>query len=89
MSSNALMSLGMGWGTSKHNCLLSYFIILTTTCFSHCGPFFGHKNVYRGNYTEYDHSINAPTIKGLIKLHNIANWLVKMYEPFVVGVLIL
>jgi len=35
--------LGSGWGTSKHNCLVSYFIMLTATCFSHCGPSSGHK----------------------------------------------
>jgi len=23
--------LGMGWGTSEHNCLVSYFIMLTTS----------------------------------------------------------
>ena len=39
---------GRGWGTSKHNCLVSYFIMLTTTCFGHCGPSSGHKNVYTG-----------------------------------------
>jgi len=38
--------LGRGWGTSKHNCLVSYFIMLTTTCFGRCGPFLGHKNIY-------------------------------------------
>jgi len=39
--------LGRGWGTSKHmSCIL--FIMLTTTCFGHCGPSSGHKNVYRG-----------------------------------------
>jgi len=42
------LHLGRGWSTSKHNCLLSYFIMLTTTCFGHCGPSSGHKNVYRG-----------------------------------------
>jgi len=33
-----------GVGTSKHNCLLICFIRLTT-CFGHCGPSSGHKNV--------------------------------------------
>ena len=32
-------------GTSKHNCLCILFIRLTT-CFGHCGPSSGHKNVY-------------------------------------------
>jgi len=27
--------LGMGWGTSKHNCLIILFIMMTTTCFSY------------------------------------------------------
>jgi len=40
--------LQRGWGTSKHNCPVSYFIMLTTTCFGPCGPSSGHKNVYRG-----------------------------------------
>jgi len=31
-------------GTSKHNCLCILFIMLTT-CFGHCGPSSGHKNV--------------------------------------------
>ena len=35
-----------GWGTSKHNCLVHYFIMLTTTCFGHCGPSSGNKNSY-------------------------------------------
>jgi len=33
---------------SKQNCLVFYFIMLTTTCFDHCGPSSSHKNVYRG-----------------------------------------
>ena len=37
-----------GVGTSKHNCLCILFIMLTMTCFGHCGPSSGHKNVYRG-----------------------------------------
>jgi len=40
--------LGSGGGVSKHNCLVSYFITLTTTCFGHSGPSSGHKNLYRG-----------------------------------------
>jgi len=35
--------LERGWGRSKHNCLVSYFIMMTT-CFGHCGPSSGHKN---------------------------------------------
>ena len=31
--------------TSKHNCLRILFIMLTTTCFGHCGPSSGHKNL--------------------------------------------
>jgi len=37
-----------GVGTSNHNWLCILFIMLTTTCFGHCGPSSGHKNVYRG-----------------------------------------
>ena len=33
-----------GVGTSKHNCLCILFIRLTT-CFGHCGPSSGHKNM--------------------------------------------
>ena len=33
-----------GVGTSKHNCLCILFIRLTT-CFGHCGPSSGHKNI--------------------------------------------
>ena len=31
--------------TSKHSCLCILFIRLTT-CFGHCGPSSGHKNIY-------------------------------------------
>ena len=48
-----------GVGTSKHKCLVSYFVMLTTTCFGHCGPSSGHKNYIEENYTECDHSIGA------------------------------
>ena len=44
---------------SKHNCLVSYFIMLMTTCFGHCGPSSGHKNYIDENCTQYDHSIGA------------------------------
>jgi len=37
-----------GVGMSKHNCLCICFIMLTTTCSGHCGPSWGHKNLYRG-----------------------------------------
>jgi len=42
----------------KHNCLVSYFIMLTT-CFGQCGPSSGHKMYILENYTQYDHSIGA------------------------------
>jgi len=48
---------GVGYIETQLSCIL--FIMLTTTCFGHCGPSSGHKNVYRGNYPEYDHSVNA------------------------------
>jgi len=32
---------------SKHNCLVSYFFMLTTTYFGPCGPSSGHKNINR------------------------------------------
>jgi len=43
-----LQAIGEGVRYVKHNCLVSYFIMLTTTCFGHCGPSSGHKNIYRG-----------------------------------------
>ena len=46
---------GVGYVKTQLSCIL--FIVLMTTCFGHCGPSWGHKKVYRGNYTEYDHSI--------------------------------
>jgi len=54
-----LFQLGGGVGTSKHSCLVSYFIMLTTTCLDHCGSSSGHKNLYRENYMECDHSIGT------------------------------
>ena len=42
-----MLNLGQGVGTSKHNCLCFCFIGLAT-CFDHCGPSSGHKNIYRG-----------------------------------------
>ena len=38
------MQIRRGRGTSKHNCLCILFIRLTT-CFGHCGPSSGHKNI--------------------------------------------
>jgi len=37
---------GGGYVKTQLSCIL--FIMLTTTCFGHCGPYSGHKNVYRG-----------------------------------------
>ena len=37
---------GMGYVKTQPSFIL--FIVLTTTCFGHCGPSSGHKNVYRG-----------------------------------------
>ena len=51
--------LGRGWGTSKHNCLVSYFIMMTATCFGHCGHLEVTKMYIEENYTEYDHSKGA------------------------------
>ena len=40
------------------SCIL--FIMLTTTCFGHCWPSSGHKNIYiEESYTEHDHSIGV------------------------------
>ena len=36
----------VGYIKTQLCCIL--FIMLTTTCFGHCGPSSGHKNVYRG-----------------------------------------
>ena len=50
--------LGRGWGTSKHNCLVSYLL-----CWRHVSTTVGHLQVTKicieENYTEYDHSIGA------------------------------
>jgi len=43
--------------TTQLSCILN--IMLTTTCFGHCGPSSGHRNVYRGDFTQYGHSIGA------------------------------
>jgi len=37
----------MGYVKTQLSCIL--FIMLTTTCFGHCGPSSRHKSVYRGN----------------------------------------
>jgi len=34
------------------------YIILTTTCFGHCGPSSGHKSVYRGKTIQSMHILN-------------------------------
>jgi len=44
-AANMVMNLGREGRRSKHNCLSILFIKLTT-CFGHCGPSSGHKNVY-------------------------------------------
>ena len=55
----SLLFLGRGWGYVKTQLSCILFVMLTTTCFGHCGPSSGYKNIYRGKYTEYDHSISA------------------------------
>ena len=40
---------GRGGGVVKTQLSCILFITLTTTCFGHCEPSSGHKNVYRGN----------------------------------------
>jgi len=40
------MREGVGYVKTQLSCIL--FIMLTTTCFGHCGPSSGHKNIYRG-----------------------------------------
>ena len=37
---------GVGYIKTQLSCIL--FIMLKATCFGHCGPSSGHKNVYRG-----------------------------------------
>ena len=37
---------GVGYVKTQLSFIL--FIMLTTTCFGHCGPSSGHKNIYRG-----------------------------------------
>ena len=37
-----------GVGYVKIQLSFILFIMLTTTCFGHCGPSSGHKNIYRG-----------------------------------------
>jgi len=36
----------VGYVKTQLSCIL--FIMLTTTCFGHCGPSSDHKNIYRG-----------------------------------------
>ena len=51
--------LGRGWGTSKHNCLVSYLLC----CRRHVSATVGHLQVIKmyieENYTQYDHSIGV------------------------------
>ena len=45
---------GVGYVKTQLSCIL--FIMLTTTCFGHCGPSSGHKMYKEENYTQYGHS---------------------------------
>jgi len=56
---NGYFELGRWWGTSKHNCLVSYLL-----CWQrHVSATVGHlqftKMYVEENYTDYDHSIGA------------------------------
>jgi len=42
-----------GVGYVKTRLSVSYFIMLTTTCFGNCGPYSGHKIYIEENYTDY------------------------------------
>ena len=47
-----------GGGGVRQNKTAFILLIMLTTCFGHCGPSSGHKNVYRGNlYRYYDHTM--------------------------------
>ena len=56
-SNGQLIKEGVMYVTTQLSCIL--FIMLTTTCFGHCGASSGHKIYREENYTEYDHSIGA------------------------------
>ena len=51
--------LGRGWGTSKHNCLVSYLLCWRRHVSSTVGHLQVTKIYIEENYTEYDHSIGA------------------------------
>jgi len=48
---------GVGYIKTQLSCIL--FIMLTTTCFGHCGCLQVTKMYTEENYTEYDHSTRA------------------------------
>ena len=51
--------LGRGWGTSKHNCLVSYLLGWRRHVSATVGQLQVTKMYIEENYTEYDHSIGA------------------------------
>ena len=64
-----LRTVGRGWGTSKHNCLVSYLLCWRR----HVSATVGHLQVTKmyieENYTEYDHSIGEyckPAVSNLL-----------------------
>jgi len=57
-----------GTGTSKHNCLCTCFIRLTTTCFGHCGPSSGHKNYLNEYFHNHTYS-QSETSMYLLQTH--------------------
>ena len=53
------LKLGIGWGTSKQNCLVSYFYVKRRHVSATVGHLLVTKMYIEENYTEYVHSIGA------------------------------
>jgi len=57
---------GVEYVKTQLSCIL--FIMLTTTCFGHCVPSSGHKNVYRGNLAYPTPSLITYNTTGMMHL---------------------
>ena len=77
--------LGKRWGTSKHNCLVSYLLGRRR----HVSATVGHLQVTKmyieENYTEYDHSIGVYLISLSVRLYRVAQKERMFFKWVVVG----
>ena len=60
--------LGRGWGTSKHNCLVSYLLCWRRHVSANVGHLQVTKMYRKENYTEYDHTYSFLSIYSFVTL---------------------